>query len=37
MPRYPVEALSDQELADIYAYVASIKARPAKDIPALRD
>jgi len=37
MPRYPVEVLSDQELADIYAYVASIKARPAKDIPALRD
>jgi mono/diheme cytochrome c family protein len=37
MPRYPVEVLSDQELADIYAYVAAIKARPAKDIPALRD
>ena len=38
MPRYPVEVLSDQELADIYAYVSSIKAGPsAKDIPALRD
>lgn len=37
MPRYPAEFLSDQELADIYAYVASIKSRPAKDIPALRD
>ncbi len=37
MPRYPVEVLSDQELADIYAYVASIKARAAKDIPQLRD
>ena len=37
MPRYPVEVLSDQELTDIYAYIASIKARPAKDIPALRD
>lgn len=37
MPRYPVEVLSEQEMADIYAYVASIKARPAKDIPALRD
>jgi len=38
MPRYPVEFLSDQEMADIYAYVASIKpGRPAKDIPALRD
>jgi mono/diheme cytochrome c family protein len=38
MPRYPVEVLSDQEMADIYAYVASIKAGPAaKDIPLLRD
>jgi mono/diheme cytochrome c family protein len=37
MPRYPVEALTEQDLADIYAYIASIKARPAKDIPALRD
>jgi mono/diheme cytochrome c family protein len=37
MPRYPVEVLSDQDMADIYAYIASIKARPAKDIPALRD
>ena len=37
MPRYPVEVLSDQELADIYAYVAAIKARPARDIPQLRD
>ncbi len=38
MPRYPAEFLSDQELADIYAYVASIKPGPAaKDIPLLRD
>jgi mono/diheme cytochrome c family protein len=38
MPRYPVEFLSDQEMADIYAYVASIQpGRPAKDIPQLRD
>jgi mono/diheme cytochrome c family protein len=38
MPRYPVEVLSDQELADIYAYVSSIKPGPsAKDIPALKD
>ncbi|HUQ74469.1 MAG TPA: cytochrome c [Burkholderiales bacterium] len=38
MPRYPVEFLSDSELADIYAYIASIKPGPgAKDIPALRD
>lgn len=36
MPRYPVEFLSDQELADIYAYISSIKA-PAKDIPQLRE
>ena len=38
MPRYPVDFVSDQQLADIYAYVSSIKAGPgAKDIPALRD
>ncbi|HET7668902.1 MAG TPA: cytochrome c [Burkholderiales bacterium] len=38
MPRYPVEVLSDQELADIYAYVSSIKPGPnAKDLPQLRD
>jgi mono/diheme cytochrome c family protein len=38
MPRYPVESLSDQELADIYAYVSSIKpGAAAKDIPLLRD
>lgn len=37
MPRYPVEFVSDQDLADIYAYVASIKAGPkADDIPLLR-
>ena len=38
MPRYPVEFLSDQQMADIYAYVASVKPGPAaKDIPLLRD
>jgi mono/diheme cytochrome c family protein len=38
MPRYPVEVLSDQEMADIYAYIASIKPGPsAKDLPLLRD
>ena len=38
MPRYPVEFLSDQEMADLYAYVASIKRGPsAKDIPLLRE
>ena len=38
MPRYPVEFVSDQQLADIYAYVTSIKPGPAaKDIPLLRE
>jgi mono/diheme cytochrome c family protein len=38
MPRYPVEFLSDQAMADIYAYIASVKPGPAaKDIPLLRD
>jgi mono/diheme cytochrome c family protein len=38
MPRYPAEFLSDKELADIYAYIASIKGGPAaKDLPLLRD
>ena len=36
MPRYTARFVNDQELADIYAYVASIKAGPAaKDIPLL--
>ena len=38
MPRYPVEVLSEQEIADIYAYISSIKPGPsAKDLPLLRD
>jgi ubiquinol-cytochrome c reductase cytochrome c subunit len=38
MPRYPAEHLSDQEMADIYAYVASQKrGAKASDIPLLRD
>jgi mono/diheme cytochrome c family protein len=38
MPRYPKEYVSDQDLADIYAYVASMKRGPgAKDIPLLRE
>ena len=38
MPRYPVEYLSDQQLADIYAYIASIKQGPsAKDVPLLQE
>ncbi|HEU4352475.1 MAG TPA: cytochrome c [Burkholderiales bacterium] len=38
MPRYPVEFLSAQEMADIYAYVSSIKpGPPAKELPLLRD
>jgi ubiquinol-cytochrome c reductase cytochrome c subunit len=38
MPRYDRSHVSDAELADIYAYVASAKAGPkARDIPLLRD
>lgn len=38
MPRYPVEFLSERQLADIYAYVLSLKQGPkARDIPLLRD
>jgi mono/diheme cytochrome c family protein len=38
MPRYPAEFLSNRELADIYAYLASVKPGPqAHDIPLLRD
>jgi mono/diheme cytochrome c family protein len=36
MPPYSAKTLPDQDLADIYAYVRSIKAGPAaKDIPLL--
>ena len=38
MPRYDPRHVSDAELADIYAYVASMKpGARAKDIPLLRD
>jgi mono/diheme cytochrome c family protein len=38
MPRYPAQFVSDQDLADIYAYVASFKAgTKAADIPLLKD
>jgi len=38
MPRYSQQYVSDGELADIYAYLASMKAGPAaKDIPLLRE
>jgi mono/diheme cytochrome c family protein len=38
MPRFPAEFLSDRQLADIYAYLSSIKPGPAaRDIPLLRD
>lgn len=38
MPRYNAQFVSDQDLADIYAYLASMKpGRSAKDIPLLRD
>ena len=36
MPRFQAKILSDQELADIYAYIKSIPApKAAKDIPLL--
>ena len=38
MPPYTAQALPDQDLADIYAYLAAIPAgRSAKDIPLLRE
>ena len=38
MPRYSKEQMSDQELADTYAYLATFKAaRKASEIPLLRE
>ena len=38
MPRYSQQFVSDQDLADIYAYLASMKAgKTASDIPLLKD
>jgi len=38
MPRYPKELVSDQDLADIYAYISSMKKGPkASEIPLLKD
>ncbi len=38
MPPYTPKNLSDQDLADIYAYIVSIKPGPAaKDIPLLNE
>ncbi len=38
MPRYPVEFVSDADLADIVAYLASIKPGPKpSDIPLLKE
>jgi hypothetical protein len=38
MPRYDVTHVSDAELADIYAYVVSMKrGRKAAEIPLLKD
>jgi mono/diheme cytochrome c family protein len=38
MPRYPADHLPDQELADIYAYIASQKPGPkASDITLLKE
>ena len=37
MPAYRQQFLTDQELADIYAYLGTVKASPAaKDIPLLK-
>ena len=38
MPRYPAEFVSDADLADMIAYLASIKPGPkASDIPLLKE
>ena len=38
MPRYPKEFLSDQDMADIYAYVSSFKrGSKASEIPLLKE
>ena len=38
MPRYSKEHVSDQDLADIYAYVASFRKGPkASEIPLLKE
>ena len=38
MPRYAPQFTSDQDVADIYAYLSSVPAgRKASDIPLLRD
>ena len=38
MPRYDAKFVSDQDLADIYAYLGTQKrGAAAKDIPLLRD
>jgi len=38
MPRYPKELVSDQDLADIYAYISSMKKGPkASEIPLLKE
>jgi mono/diheme cytochrome c family protein len=38
MPPYPVNLLSDQEVADIYAFLQSLPGRrPVKDIPILNN
>ncbi|HSW82097.1 MAG TPA: cytochrome c [Usitatibacter sp.] len=38
MPRYPKELVSDQDVADIYAYISSMKKGPkASEIPLLKE
>ena len=37
MPAYIDKVLSDQELADLWAYVKSLPAKQAKDVPMLME
>jgi mono/diheme cytochrome c family protein len=38
MPRFPAEYVSDAELADVEAWLASLpQGKPAKDIPLLKE
>jgi mono/diheme cytochrome c family protein len=38
MPRYDAQYVSDQDLADIYAYIVSVRPGPrSRDIPLLKE
>src|SRR5690349_23216518 len=38
MPSFSIKVLSDQQLADIHAYIKTLpESKPAKDIPALAE